>query len=546
MHPAQRMVHGLVVTALVVAMAACGGDDSTSDTLPEPPPTRVPRADTTLDAKPAPGVETTVPAAHGAVTSIAEVKSAVVQVITEGSFRDPIWGTQGFVGSGSGFIVDPDGLVVTNNHVVTGAGVVKVRIGGESTEIPARIVGVSECNDLAVLQLIDPGPYRYLEWHTGPITPPLEVYTAGFPLGDPEYTVTRGVVSKERADGESSWASVRHVIEHDANIQPGNSGGPLVGADGRVVGVNYAADDWGTGTLQYFAISADLAAPVVERLRGGGDETIGINGVAGFEGDVAGVWVAGVAPGSPASEAGVLPGDVITTLNGVTMSAGTMESYCSVLRTANPGAAMSIQVFRFDTSEVWEGEVNGRPMAVRFSFADELGDEFVDVDPTPIPGVPAVEAYDYDWVTDDTGTLTVMVPSQWFERDTSPGEWGYAFDPMPTIMAAPDLWAFYGSTTVPGMLFTGSSYGGGDVPLEEFLRDFAPWTDCTWLESWPYTDPVFEGQAESWTCGSDTLFLVVAARRIVNPDAFVVVVVQARSTADLEALDQILWTFNFN
>ncbi|MEI2690512.1 MAG: serine protease [Anaerolineae bacterium] len=71
----------------------------------------------------------------------------------------------------------------------------------------------------------------------------LDVYAAGFPLGDPEFTLTRGIVSKARADGETDWASVDSVLEHDASINPGNSGGPLITGDGKVIGVNYAGNN---------------------------------------------------------------------------------------------------------------------------------------------------------------------------------------------------------------------------------------------------------------------------------------------------------------
>jgi hypothetical protein len=82
----------------------------------------------------------------------------------------------------------------------------------------------------------------YAKWYDGPITPGLAVYVGGFPLGDPEFTLTRGIVSKERASGETSWALVDAVIEHNATINPGNSGGPLVTQDGKRVGINYASD----------------------------------------------------------------------------------------------------------------------------------------------------------------------------------------------------------------------------------------------------------------------------------------------------------------
>ena len=141
------------------------------------------------------------------------------------------------LGRGSGVIIDDSGVAVTNNHVVTGAAILRVFVGGESQPRNARIVGVSECSDLAVIDIEGDG-YPYLEWFDGQIYAGLDVFAAGFPLGDPEFTLTKGIVSKARTRGETNWAS---VIEHDANINPGNSGGPLVTTDGKVIGINYAS-----------------------------------------------------------------------------------------------------------------------------------------------------------------------------------------------------------------------------------------------------------------------------------------------------------------
>jgi serine protease Do len=533
----QRWFH--LVAVMSVALAACGGDDDTSSTTT--PTTEAPVA--TTAPPPAETTPTTAPAEGGAITSIEDVGGAVVQVLAEGSFRDPVEGTQGFAGSGSGFVIDPDGIVVTNNHVVTGAGAVKVVLDDE--EIPAQVLGVSECNDLAVLQLVDPGPYPYLEWFEDEISPPLEVYTAGFPLGDPEFTITRGIVSKAEADGRTQWASVRHVIEHDAAIQPGNSGGPLVANDGRVVGVNYASGDPGTGTNQFFAIAADLAAPVVERLRGGDDETIGVNGqaVGSEDGSVAGVWVAGIEAGSPAADAGVLPGDVITTLNGVTMSPVTMEPYCDVLRSAVPGDPIAIQVLRFDTGEVWEGELNGRPMTARFSFADELADEV----PADDSGGEPAPGYTYETVVDDTGTLVVSVPVEWAQRDFTPTDLGLEGGPVPSIAAAPDLASFYETYTSPGLLMLGLASGGSALGTDDELLDLMAPDDPACVDEGrdAYSDPVFTGRVGAWTCGGAALYVVVSAAPIEAPDARILVAVIAVTDADLAALDEIIYTFNF-
>ena len=105
-------------------------------------------------------------------------------------------------------------------------------------------------------------------------------------------------------------------------------------------------------------------------------ESLGINGqaVVDEEAGISGIWVAGVAPGSPASETGILPGDIVTTLNGLPVgSDGTYSDYCDVIRTAGD-KPITVEVLRYDTSEVLRGELNGdKPLEQAFSFAEELG-----------------------------------------------------------------------------------------------------------------------------------------------------------------------------
>ena len=165
-----------------------------------------------------------------------------------------------------------------------------------------------------LIDISESEPLPYLEWSTEAPSVGTEVYTAGFPLGDPEFTMTRGIVAKASAFGDTPWASIDSTIEHDANIQPGNSGGPLVGVDGRVVAVNYASGNQ-TNQSQFFAIESTLAQDVVDQLRDGDFESLGVNGTAVLdeEAGIAGIWVASTAPGSPASNAGLLPGDILTT-----------------------------------------------------------------------------------------------------------------------------------------------------------------------------------------------------------------------------------------
>src|SRR5690606_18422850 len=128
---------------------------------------------------------------------------------------------------------------------------------------------------------------------------------------------------------------------------------------------------------QFFAIASTLAQDVVDELRDGDFESLGINGSAVLdeESGIAGVWVAGTAPGSPASNAGLLPGDIVTSLNGLPIGAdGTMKDYCDVLRTSGD-RPITVEILRFDTQEILRGEINGTiPLEQVVSFAEEIVD----------------------------------------------------------------------------------------------------------------------------------------------------------------------------
>lgn len=323
-----------------------------------------PLVETQPTAAPQPAVEiiaTAQPAApQGLISRREDVKLATIQIVSKGTFVE-LGDTeaQSSAGSGSGFIIDEGGVAITNNHVVTGAALIEVYVGGEDEPRNARVLGVSECSDLAVIDIEGDG-FSYLEWFDGELAAGMDVYTAGFPLGDPEYTITKGVVSKERADGESSWASVEEVLEHDATIRPGNSGGPLITDDGQVLGVNYAGFTGGP----YYAIGGAEALAVIDSLRDGENVTsLGLNGRAVKTDSVSGIWASSIASGSPLDSAGLKPGDFITRLEGLEMATdGTMADYCQILRSRDADAVLNIQVYRPATEELLEGQVNGRPL----------------------------------------------------------------------------------------------------------------------------------------------------------------------------------------
>ena len=306
----------------------------------------------------------------GAINSVDGVKDATIQIEAQGTFVDPQFGLQlNSAGRGSGFIIDPSGIAVTNNHVVAGAALVKVWVGGEANPRNAKVVGLSECSDLAVIQIEEGNNFPALNWYQDEVKPGLEVYAAGFPLGEPEYNLTKGIISKSNANGDTDWASVKHVLGHDATINPGNSGGPLVTNNGEVVGINYSGLK---DANQYFAIGSDIAVPVIEQLKSGKDiDSIGVNGTAvrTDDGSLSGIWVASVKSGSPADKAGIKPGDIINQMEGLVLATdGTMKDYCDVIRSHSPTDTMSLSVIRYDSGELLEGQLNGRELAVTGNF----------------------------------------------------------------------------------------------------------------------------------------------------------------------------------
>ena len=363
-----RLIKPLYLLCVLVLLvgSACGASSSATTEAPPPVATEAPAEPTEPPQETQEVIETEPPVEEsGAVSDIKDVKNAVIQIEAQGTFIDPEVGMiVNGAGRGSGFIIDPSGIAVTNNHVVTGAGLLKVWVGGEDEPRNARVLGVSECSDLAVIDINGDG-FQYLEWYDGPIDVGMDLYIAGFPLGDPEYTLTKGIVSKAKTGGETSWASVDSVIEYDATSNPGNSGGPVVTTDGKVLAVHYAGD---ANARQAFGISESVAEDVIKKLQSGEDlNSIGINGqaVSNEDGSIAGIWVSSVESGSPADQAGVEPADIITMLENLVLATdGTMSQYCDILRSHSPQDTLSIEVLRWPTGEILEGQLNGRDLAV--------------------------------------------------------------------------------------------------------------------------------------------------------------------------------------
>jgi serine protease Do len=546
-----KMVKPLLVACImiIVVTSACGAKTPAA-TQANPTATQAPSTPT---QPPAP-TDTSVPT--GLVTNLTDLKKATIQIEAVGTFIDPQFGYMAnTAGRGSGFIIDPSGIAITNNHVVTGAALLKVWVGGDVNKVyNAKVLGVSECSDLAVIDIEGDG-FSYLPWYDGAANVGLEVYAAGYPLGDPEFTMTKGIVSKAKANGDTSWASVDSVIEHTSTINPGNSGGPLVDATSKVVGINYAGS---SSTNQYFAIDRGTALPVINQLRTGVDvDSIGINGeaVSSEDGSLTGVWVSSVKSGSPADKTGVKGGDIITSLENLTLASdGTMKDYCDILRTHTSTDTLAMEVLRWDTQEVLQGQLNGRQLEVAYAFGSSTGDasatsaaSSTDTSSSLPANCQASSTSGYMTCWDDTNKISVDVPDSW--TDVNGGSWKFQDQEIGVaVSAAPSLSDYEQYYNVEGMFFGSSStfaQWGGYV---EFLDAYAtPYKkDCTFVGRYDYNDGVYRGKYDQYTNCSGTIGFdtyLLSAVDIVDPTSKIILVEVSINSSDTAIVEQIWNTF---
>ncbi len=526
-----------VIGVMALLLVACGGGSDTATDTSEAvsETTQVLYAETTV-------VEVTT--TTEAPFDISMIEPSIVKILSEGSFTDyESLEAYSFAGIGSGAVISTNGLVVTNNHVVTGAALIEVQIPGQDRLVNARILGASECYDLAVIDLEGDG-YQALEFHEEEPKTGLQVYAAGYPAVDEydfeeaDYTLTQGIVASTNASGESSWASLPgSVLEHTAQILAGNSGGPLVDEDGRIVALNYAGNE---DIDKNYAIPGSDVQAIVERLAAGENvESLGINGEAIWDeyAGITGIWVSNVKPGSLADKAGVEGGDLITSLQGLPMGLdGTMADYCDVLRTNGTDSVMSIEVLRWATSEMLAGQINGDPLELTFSFAQEFEDS---IDYT---GSSSYDYYsDYGYIEDDSGAVSVLVPVEWIDVDGTYNDYYGG----PSLWASPSIDDFMTSFSTPGVQIDVSMDGYFTI-YDLALEDYDMWSSsCSDGGTEDYDDGVYFGVIQIWQdCGSEqALVLVLGAEPWAGEYYTIRVLAQVVSDADLEALDNILNSF---
>ncbi len=274
--------------------------------------------------------------------------------------------------SGSGFVIDSSGYIVTNHHVVDGADTITVKLY-DQRELEAEVIGSDEDSDLALLKVTaenlpvvalgDSSKLKVGEW----------VLAMGSPFGL-QYSVAAGIISYM---GRSlpSETNTRYVsyIQTDVAINPGHSGGPLFNLDGEVIGINSQIFTNSGGSIGLsFAIPVDVARNVVGQLRERGSVTRGWVGVS-FE-DVSqdladafnldtphGALINQVVADGPAGTAGIREGDIVVTLDGKQIRTGTdLPYYVGLL---SPGATVDVEIVREGQSQVVSMTVGMRPRA---------------------------------------------------------------------------------------------------------------------------------------------------------------------------------------
>jgi putative serine protease PepD len=286
------------VGLVVVVLAIAGAFDGTDRVI-----TQSPRATTTAVADQR--------AADGSVADIYAKTAPGVAFVDNGNG-----------GSGSGFLMDAQGHVVTNEHVVDGGSNFTVRFGEDGDELQAKLVGADASSDLAVLE-VDPDK---VPAETAPLElasssdlrPGDEAIAIGSPFGL-EGSVTTGVISAlDRQIQSPNGFQIDGVLQTDAAINPGNSGGPLLDGEGRVIGVNSqiassARQSSGVG----FAVPVDTVKEVVPQLIKGGDidrAYLGVSTTADPNAD--GAVVAAITRSGPAASSDLRTGDRITAVDG--------------------------------------------------------------------------------------------------------------------------------------------------------------------------------------------------------------------------------------
>ncbi len=321
----------------------------------------------TTDDEAVPAVAATVPADGDATSDGAAPLSEIYKRSLPGVVEITVGGGGPFGGAtagGSGFVLDEAGHVVTNHHVVAGARSATVRFS-DGTEAEAEVVGSDPSTDVALLRLENPAALDLRPLPLGS-SAALEVGDAVAAIGSPfglEGTLTAGVVSAlGREIRAPDGFAIDDVIQTDAAINSGNSGGPLLDSRGRVIGINTQIQSETGGNVGIgYAVPIDTVKEVVDQLRRGGQVEHAWLGVSIQDADE-GALVSGVVAGSPADEAGLEEGDVVIEVDGVAIDAA--DDLSALVADKQPGDTVDVKITRDGDERTIQIELGERPERV--------------------------------------------------------------------------------------------------------------------------------------------------------------------------------------
>jgi len=374
----------VLIFVLAIVLAGCGPSPEKS---PEPP-TRAPATEVAAVATPV----------ESGTLEVAELvdmlRPSTVLVYSQFSGDEAATGT--------GIIFHADGYAVTNAHVVEGAAILKVKVPGAQRWLSAKIVGISPCDDLAVIDIAGGGFTPAILGESDNLKLGEELIALGYPLASDlgtDLTVTRGIVSKLPAQLDQ----LEDLIQTDTSINPGNSGGPLVNMRGEVVGINTVKMEYTSSGRPVqglnFAIGISFAKEIIANLQWGENvHWIGLNTipntaeVADYYGltTADGLLVYAAATGSPADRAGLEPGDVLVKMEGVAINS--KADLCAILKSHSPDDVLRAEIVRGGSritreiggTSVFSGPVarTDGPSMGRITFATNVTDDDKPINPS--------------------------------------------------------------------------------------------------------------------------------------------------------------------
>jgi S1-C subfamily serine protease len=295
----------------------------------------------------------------------------------------------GGTATGSGFVIDTDGHILTNNHVVAGAQTIRVKLGRSNTAYDASVVGTDPTTDLALLKI----DARSADLHPLPLgdSSSVQVGDPVVAIGNPfglDQTATTGIVSAlQRQIQAPNGFAISNVIQTDAAINPGNSGGPLLNSFGQVIGITSQIETAGGGGSVGvgFAIPSNTAHQVVSQLEQNGKVEHAFLGISGttISPDIAdalnlpvksGVLVEDAVNGGPADRAGIRGGSTAATIQGANLRLGgdiiteidghkinSMDQVVNIVNAAKPGDTLDVTVHRGGDTKTFTVTLGDRP-----------------------------------------------------------------------------------------------------------------------------------------------------------------------------------------